>query len=95
MTRRDGADSMWQDPTMATRPVRISIEAALLDRIDAAAETRENGRSAFVRSAVQHYLREKERAANDARIRDAYRGKAGEMLAEIADLMDRQAWPSG
>ena len=74
--------------------MQISIEVALLERIDADPETREKGRSAFVRSAVRHYLREKERAAKDVRIRDAYRGKADEMLAEIADLVDGQAWPS-
>ena len=79
---------------MASKPVQISIDATLLERIDADSETRQNGRSAFIRSAVRHYFREKERAENDERIREAYRGKADEMLAEIAGLLDRQAWPS-
>ena len=79
---------------MGARPVQISVEMALLKCIDADPETRENGRSAFIRSAVLRYLREKERLANDARIREAYRGKADEMLTEVADLLDSQAWPS-
>ena len=79
---------------MASKPVQISLEVELLERIDADPETRESGRSAFVRTAVRHYLREKARVAVDERIRGAYRGKADEMLAEIAGLMDRQAWPS-
>lgn len=79
---------------MAAKPVQVSIEVGLLELIDADPETRESGRSAFIRSAVRHYLREKEHAATDARLREAYQGKADEMLAEIADLLDRQAWPN-
>ena len=74
----------------ATRPVQFFIELTQLERIDADPETREKGRAAFLRSAVLHYLQEKERAAHDAGIRKAYRGKADTMHAEIVDLLDRQ-----
>ena len=79
---------------MAAKPVQVSIEVALLERIDSDPETRERGRSAFIRSAVRHYLREKEHAGTDARIREAYQGRADEMRAEIADLLDQRTWPS-
>ena len=79
---------------MAAKAVQISLEETLLERIDTDPETRERGRSAFIRSAVRCYLREKEREANDQRLRDAYQGRADELAAEIADLLDGQAWPA-
>ena len=79
---------------MAAKAVQISLEETLLERIDTDPETRERGRSAFIRSAVRCYLREKEREANDQRLRDAYQGRADELAAEIVDLLDDQAWPA-
>jgi hypothetical protein len=37
---------------MAAKPVQISIDSALLERVDADPETRARGRSAFVRAAI-------------------------------------------
>lgn len=84
---------MWYSPHMATKPVQVSIELELLRRIDADPETREKGRSAFIRSAVSSYLRSKRRLEVDAAITAAYAGKADETLAEVSDLIDAQAWP--
>ncbi|MEE8587553.1 MAG: hypothetical protein V3T83_22170 [Acidobacteriota bacterium] len=67
----------------------------LLRRIDADPETRDRGRSAFVRSAVELYLRAKERKEVEAQIQKAYSGEADAMLEEISDLVGGQAWPSG
>ena len=78
---------------MAAKPVQISIDFDLLRRIDADPETREKGRSAFVRSAVSSYLAAKQRREVDAAIRAAYGRAADAMKAEGADLMDAQAWP--
>lgn len=78
---------------MAAKPVQVSLETELLDRVDADPETRAHGRSAFVRSAISQYLAAKERRQIDARIVAAYRGQASDALAEVADLMDAQAWP--
>lgn len=78
---------------MAAKPVQISIDFDLLRRIDADPETREKGRSAFVRSAVSSYLAAKQRREIDAAIRAAYGRAADAMEAEVADLMDAQAWP--
>jgi metal-responsive CopG/Arc/MetJ family transcriptional regulator len=80
---------------MAAKPVQISIDADLLRRIDQDPETRKKGRSAFVRSAVSSYLAAKRRRETDAAIRAAYGDSADDMAAEVAELMDAQAWPRG
>lgn len=78
---------------MAAKPVQISLDERLLERVDADPETRAHGRSAFVRLAIAQYLSAKERRQIDARIVAAYRGKADELAGDVADLMDAQAWP--
>ena len=78
---------------MSAKPVQVSIDIDLLRRIDADPETREKGRSAFVRAAVSSYLDAKRRRQIDAAILTAYGGAADAMQAEVADLLDAQAWP--
>jgi metal-responsive CopG/Arc/MetJ family transcriptional regulator len=78
---------------MPAKPVQVSIDLELLRRIDADPETREKGRSAFVRSAVSSYLAAKQRRAIDLAIGAAYGDDADAMEAEVSDLMDAQAWP--
>jgi metal-responsive CopG/Arc/MetJ family transcriptional regulator len=78
---------------MPSKPVQISLDTELLERIDADEETRAHGRSAFMRSAAERYLRARQRAQIDARIRAAYAGVADAMRQEIDHLMDAQAWP--
>jgi metal-responsive CopG/Arc/MetJ family transcriptional regulator len=78
---------------MPARPVQISLEEALLERVDKDPETRSLGRSAFVRRAVEHYLEAKRRSSIDDALRKGYAGKAAEADAEIEDLMTAQAWP--
>jgi metal-responsive CopG/Arc/MetJ family transcriptional regulator len=75
---------------MAAKPVQVSIDLDLLQRIDADPETREKGRSAFIRSAVSSYLAAKRRRETDAAIRAAYCRAADAMEAEVAELMDAQ-----
>jgi len=78
---------------MPARPVQISLDVDLLKRIDRDPETRERGRSAFIRSAVKLYLSSKRRRAVDDRIARAYEGQGDAMLDEIADLIGAQKWP--
>jgi metal-responsive CopG/Arc/MetJ family transcriptional regulator len=78
---------------MPAKPVQVSIDIKLLRRIDAQPETRERGRSAFVRLAVESYLRAKERREIDEAIGAAYGADADALLAEVEDLVDAQAWP--
>ena len=84
---------MWYHDAVPSKPIQISIEVDLLRRIDADPETREKGRSAFVRSAVSSYLAAKRRRAIDSAIGAAYGGVADAMEAEVSDLLDAQAWP--
>jgi metal-responsive CopG/Arc/MetJ family transcriptional regulator len=79
---------------MTARPVQVSIDVELLARIDADPETKERGRSAFLRSAAELYLSAKERRAIDEGIRRAYDGQADAMESEIAELLGEQEWPS-
>jgi metal-responsive CopG/Arc/MetJ family transcriptional regulator len=79
---------------MSARPVQISLDSDLLGQIDSDPEVREKGRSAFIRSAVQLYLKAKERREIETRFAQAYAGEAGSLLEEIEALMGRQSWPS-
>lgn len=81
------------DPHMPAKPVQISIDAELLRRVDAEPEVRERGRSAFIRSAIESYLRTTQRRNVDDAIAAAYAGEADAMLDEAEGLMDAQAWP--
>jgi len=69
------------------------MDAELLRRIDADPEVRERGRSVFIRSAIEMYLRARQRREIDEQFKKAYTGHADEMLVEISDLMDAQEWP--
>ena len=76
---------------MPARFVQISLDADLLRRIDVDPEVRERGRSVFIGSVIEMYLRARQRREIDEQFRKAYAGHADEMLAETSDLMDAQA----
>lgn len=78
---------------MSMQAIQVSMDEELLKRIDREPEVQERGRSAFIRSAVRLYLEAKRRREIDDEIRRAYEGCADEMLDEIADLVNAQAWP--
>ncbi|HXV61721.1 MAG TPA: ribbon-helix-helix protein, CopG family [Vicinamibacteria bacterium] len=69
------------------------MDKELLKRIDRDPEVRQRGRSAFIRSAVELYLRTKRRREIDAEIERAYEGHAKQMLDEVAELVGAQEWP--
>lgn len=78
---------------MVARPVQVSIDTDLLERIDADPEVRERGRSAFIRAAVRLYLAAKERRELEARITRAYDAAADAMFEEVSELIGAQEWP--
>jgi metal-responsive CopG/Arc/MetJ family transcriptional regulator len=79
---------------MPAKPVQVSIDTELLTRIDRDPETRERGRSAFIRSAVELYLVAKGRHELESRLAQAYEGQADAMLEEVVELLGHQSWPS-
>lgn len=78
---------------MAARPVQISLDTKLLERIDRDPQTKQQGRSAFIRSAVELYLAAKKRRGIDAQIATAYRGASESMLDDVEPWLEEQAWP--
>jgi len=79
--------------TMPVQAVQISLDRGLLQRLDADPEVKAKGRSAFIRDALRVYLRARERARIDERIRAAYGGRGDAMLREVESLLGNQAWP--
>ena len=80
---------------MAARPVQISLDRDHLARIDRDPQTRKEGRSALIRDAVTLYLEAKRRKEIDAQIRRAYQGHGRDLLDEVEQLLEGQAWPEG
>lgn len=82
------------DFIVAAHSINVSIDSDLLGQVDADPEAREKGRSAFISSAVQLYLKAKERQETDSRLGAAYSGRAESLLDEVEELMVRQSWPN-
>lgn len=74
------------------KAIQFTIDEGLLRRVDGDPEARQLGRSAFLRRAIEAYLRR--RRADE--IRDAYRrgyGKAPARRDELGPDPETQAWP--
>ena len=74
------------------KAIQITVDDALLGRLDADPEVRELGRSAVFRKAVDAYLRERRRHGIGAAYRKAYGGKAGR-IPGLEGWSDEGAWP--
>jgi metal-responsive CopG/Arc/MetJ family transcriptional regulator len=74
------------------RAIQVSIDPQLLRRVDADPEAKHKGRSAFIRAAIESYLRAKEERAFAEGLRKAYVGKAEALEEEFRSLMDAQVW---
>jgi metal-responsive CopG/Arc/MetJ family transcriptional regulator len=86
---------MMESFIMAARPVQIWLDRDLLARIDRDPQAKKDGRSALIRDAVTLYLEAKRRKKIDAQIRRAYQGHGRELLDEVEQLLEEQAWPEG
>jgi len=74
------------------KTIQITIDPDLLHEIDSDEESREKGRSAFLRKAVRYYLEQKRQKS----IADKYRSGYRQGLAKADDLTlweDEQVWP--
>ncbi|MEX2269966.1 MAG: CopG family transcriptional regulator [Vicinamibacterales bacterium] len=72
------------------KPIQVTIDDALLDRLDNDSEVIARGRSAVVREALAAYLTTRHARA----IAEAYkRGYAGGPDTELAGWADEGTWP--
>ncbi len=74
------------------KTIQITIDPDLLHQIDNDEESKQNGRSAFLRKAVRCYLEQKRRKS----IAEKYRSGYSRRLASDDDLTsweDEQVWP--
>jgi metal-responsive CopG/Arc/MetJ family transcriptional regulator len=73
------------------KAIQVTLDAALLERLDRDEEVRRDGRSAVLRRAADLYLKQRRRRT----ITDAYRrayGKAG-VSEELEGWSDEGVWP--
>jgi len=72
------------------KPLQITMDEALLKRLDADEEVKRDGRSAVVRRAVAEYLRRRRRL----QVAESYRrGYASGVSEELADWVGEGTWP--
>jgi metal-responsive CopG/Arc/MetJ family transcriptional regulator len=76
-----------------TKPVQISLDEELLNRIDRDPEAKRVGRSAFIRAAVRVYLHARRRRTTDEQIAAAYSDEDKKLSEEVEALIGQQAWP--
>jgi predicted RNA-binding protein YlxR (DUF448 family) len=85
---------MWDSTNMSAKAVQISVDRELLARIDRDPKTKKEGRSAFIRDAVLLYLEARRRREIDSKIRHAFSGRDQEILSEVEEMLEGQAWPA-
>lgn len=77
---------------MYMKAIQITLDEALLARLDADEEVRRDGRSAVLRRAAEEYLRKRRRRAIATQYAKAY--GAGQGLGfEFSGWEDEGAWP--
>ncbi len=76
------------------KPVQISFDPGILRQVDAAKETKQFGRSAYVMQAILSYMRLKREQEIDRQFAEAYGrpGVAEEMLNDLEPFLPHQVW---
>lgn len=74
------------------KAIQITVDEALLARLDRDPEVRRVGRSAVFRAAVDAYLRERRKRAIDEAYRRAY-GGGNAHLEEFEGWEEEAVWP--
>ena len=75
------------------KAIQITIDDALLERLDADPEVKELGRSAVFRRAVDAYLRQRRRSDTADAYRRAYGGEV-QVAEELGGWSDEGVWPA-
>jgi len=72
------------------KPVQITMDEGLLERLDADEEVKRDGRSVVIRRAIAEYLK----ARRKRRTADSYRrGYAAGVSEELVEWVGEAAWP--
>jgi metal-responsive CopG/Arc/MetJ family transcriptional regulator len=74
------------------KAIQVSLDEALLARLDADAEVQRDGRSAVLRRAADQYLRRRRRRSIADQYAKAYGGGKG-LGDEFAGWEDEGSWP--
>jgi predicted transcriptional regulator len=74
------------------KAVQVTLDDALLERLDADEEVRRDGRSAVLRRAADEYLRRKRKQSIAAGYAAAYGGRP-DLGPEFTGWEDEGAWP--
>jgi metal-responsive CopG/Arc/MetJ family transcriptional regulator len=74
------------------KAIQITLDEALLERLDADAEVRRDGRSAVLRRAADEYLRRRRKRSIAEQYAIAYGADAG-LGDEFTGWEDEGAWP--
>jgi metal-responsive CopG/Arc/MetJ family transcriptional regulator len=74
------------------KAIQVTLDDALLARLDADEEVQRDGRSAVLRRAADQYLRSRRKRAVAEQYAKAYRGGAA-LGAELSGWEDESAWP--
>jgi metal-responsive CopG/Arc/MetJ family transcriptional regulator len=73
------------------KAIQVTLDEALLARLDADAEVRRDGRSAVLRRAADEYLRQRRRRAIADQYAKAYHG--GALTDEFSGWEQEGTWP--
>jgi metal-responsive CopG/Arc/MetJ family transcriptional regulator len=74
------------------KAIQVTLDDALLARLDADEEVRRDGRSAVIRRAAEDYLRRRRRQAITEQYAEGY-GADPSLGREFAGWEDEGAWP--
>ena len=78
--------------SIAMKPIQVTFDEALLERLDAHPAVRERGRSAVLREAAAAYLARKDAEDIAIRYRAGYRPADG-LEAELEGWAEEGVWP--
>ena len=81
---------MWYSYSM--KAIQVTLDDALLARLDADEEVKRDGRSAVLRRAADEYLRRRRRRTIAEQYAKAYRGNAG-LGDEFSGWDTEGTWP--
>lgn len=81
---------MWYSATM--KAVQVTLDEALLAKLDADDEVRRDGRSAVLRRAIDEYLRRRRKSTIAEQYARAYSSKAG-LGEDFRGWEGEGAWP--